>query len=63
MELEEQARLGPYNVFLCDTAASLYDHKQETPESADKLFTDVFTEGFGWEVLEVIHGLYTCISN
>ena len=46
---------GSYNVFLSGTP--LYDADKETSASADQLFSGTFTEGFAWEVLEVIHGM------
>ena len=51
---QEMLDVGSYNMFL--SGSPLYDATKETSESANKLFTEAFTEGFAWELLEVIQG-------
>ena len=46
---------GTYNLFMHDSP--VYDATAESRESADDLFKGTFTEGFPWEVLEVIQGM------
>ncbi|XP_072028293.1 uncharacterized protein [Amphiura filiformis] len=53
-DVQEILARGSYNVFLSNTP--LYDADKETNASSDQLFSGAFTEGFGWEVLEVING-------
>ena len=35
-----------------------FDVTKETHDSSHKLFKEAFTEGFAWEVLEVLSGTY-----
>ena len=46
---------GTYNLLLDDS--TFYDALAESRESSDDLFKGTFTEGFPWEVLEVIQGI------
>lgn len=45
------ADVGPYNFLLGKCPG--YDGTKQTFESANKIFSEAFTEGFAWEVLEV----------
>lgn len=45
------ADAGPYNVLVGDVDG--YKGSKNTFESANEIFSSVFTEGFAWEVLEV----------
>lgn len=49
------ADVGPYNALIADIPGK-YAASQETFESANKIWSEVFTEGFAWEVLEVFSG-------
>lgn len=51
---KELSEAGPYNVLLGDMKG--YTASKETFESANKIFSNVFTEGFAWECLEVYSG-------
>jgi len=46
--------IGPYNMLIGEAAQ--YSAKGNTFESAYTIFSNVFTEGFAWEVLEVLSG-------
>ena len=46
--------LGTYKCFLYDSP--LYNAAKETRQSSDDEFKGTFTEGFAWEVLEIVHG-------
>jgi len=48
------ADIGPYNMLLGDIDG--YKASKETFESANTTFSNVFTEGFAWECLEVYSG-------
>eukprot|EP00927_Polykrikos_kofoidii_P037430 TRINITY_DN3157_c0_g1_i5.p1 TRINITY_DN3157_c0_g1~~TRINITY_DN3157_c0_g1_i5.p1 ORF type:complete len:249 (+),score=37.59 TRINITY_DN3157_c0_g1_i5:165-911(+) len=49
------ADVGPYNALIADIPGK-YAGSQETFESANKIWSEVFTEGFAWELLEVYSG-------
>lgn len=46
--------VGPYNMLIGETAA--YSAANNTFESANTIFTQTFSEGYAWEVLEVLSG-------
>jgi hypothetical protein len=48
------ADVGPYNFLLGKCPG--YDGTKQTFESANTIFSEAFTEGFAWEVLEVFSG-------
>lgn len=48
------AEIGPYNMLLGKCEG--YDAGQHTFESANQVFSETFTEGFAFEVLEVFSG-------
>ena len=51
----QESERGTYNLLLDDS--TVYDALAESRESSDDLFKGTFTEGFPWEVLEVIQGI------
>ncbi|XP_070570408.1 uncharacterized protein [Ptychodera flava] len=52
--IDEVIDRGTYNVLLAD--CPMYNASEQTFDSSHDLFRGVFTEGFPWEVLEVITG-------
>lgn len=51
IDAQVMADVGPYNMLLGDVDG--YKASDQTFESANKIFSGVFTEGFAWECLEV----------
>jgi len=54
IDAQGMADIGPYNMLLGDIPG--YTASAQTFESANKIFSEVFTEGFAWECLEVYSG-------
>lgn len=54
IDAQKMADDGPYNMLLGKIPG--YDASQHTFESANKIFSEVFSEGFAFEVLEVFSG-------
>jgi len=54
VDAQHMAEVGPYNMLIGDVDG--YKASQNTFESANETFSNVFTEGFAWEVLEVFSG-------
>jgi len=54
IDANTMAEDGPYNMLLGKIQG--YDASQHTFESANKIFSEVFSEGFAFEVLEVYSG-------
>lgn len=54
VDAQVMADIGPYNMLLGDIEG--YKASKETFETANTIFSSVFTEGFAWEVLEVYSG-------
>ena len=51
---DDNVLLGNYGMMLVDSP--FFDVTKETHDSSHKLFKEAFTEGFAWEVLEVLSG-------
>jgi len=55
------ADVGPYNFLLQDKAAAYDIKKNPMAEEANAFWSNVFTEGFAWECLEVYSGPPKCV--
>lgn len=51
---EDNIEMGNYNMLLCDSP--FIDVTKETHDSSHEAFRKAFSEGFAWEVLEVLSG-------
>jgi hypothetical protein len=55
LNAQMMADIGPYNALIGDIPGT-YDASKQTFESANKIFSEIFTEGFALEILEVYSG-------
>lgn len=55
MNAQHFADIGPYNALIGDIPGK-YNSSKESYDSSNKIWSEVFTEGFAWELLDIYSG-------